>query len=764
MLLFIFAVYAPIVGNTQTSEFAGIIKTANTYFDAGDYINAKAYYQYASSLNAADIFAKERLSETIKLIRNQSVERKEYAQILIGANQYYKDGEFQLSIAEYTKASSLFPGESYPLSQIESITRLETEKQELINEFEELVLAGDNFMNEKDYENAKIEYQFALSLIPGQEYPKEQIEIVDKQIVNQLTKRRIYLEAVTNGDTEFRRRRYSEAKIAFEKALDLFPREEYPQQQLANIEPLLSSQERYSSLIEQADNFYIVRDFNNAETSYEEAASLKPNESYPKDMLERVLAAIANKVSSDQEDYANAIKQGDQYFDVLDYLAAKDQYEFANRIKPEEDYPTEKLDELVIIIAQLEEAAAIKTQYDQLIVKADLFFEALDYSEAKSAFNDAAILLPAESYAITKINEIDDLLFQIKEQERLDEQYRELLASANQLFGEDKYEMAKAEFQNALNLKPDEEYPSTKIAALTITINRIEAERSLEENYSRAIELADNYLEQKKYGNAQTAYQSALNYKANEQYPKDQLLEIDNIFAEQRAELQRAYDQSISDAQNSLAIGNLLAAKESFEEALRLKPGENYPSQKINQIENQLAENRRNALAQYNPLIKKADEYFNLKAYDRAISTYMQASALIPNEEYPKSRVSEIKELIEAATYAVLIDQSVSVEMNNLHKLIFEPLPVSERRANYIFLILNNVNAAKNLRVILNYGKDDVKNGGIIIRLSEDENLNEYLVRIGTQYKWFSEDNNWLTIQAEGGEVEISKISISKVI
>lgn len=57
-----------------------------------------------------------------------------------------------------------------------------------------------------------------------------------------------------------------------------------------------------------------------------------------------------------------------------------------------------------------------------------------------------------------------------------------------------------------------------------------------------------------------------------------------------------------------------------------------------------------------------------------------------------------------------------------------------------------------------------LKNGGIIIRLSEDENLNVYLVRIGTQYKWFSEDNNWLTIQAEGGEVEISKISISKVI
>ncbi|MCP4551149.1 MAG: hypothetical protein GY834_03700 [Bacteroidetes bacterium] len=762
--MFILLVFFPVVGNTQTSEYASIIKTANTYFEGKDYINAKAYYQYATNLNDSDNFAKERLTESIKLLRAQSVERNEYSQILIAADQYYKKGEFQLSIDEYAKASTLFPSEAYPLTQIDIITNLKSEQQKLIKEFEKFVLAGDNFLTEKNYEDAKIEYQFALSLIPGQEYPKEQIEIVNKLIADQSTKRRIYLEAVINGDIEFSRQRYTEAKIAFKKALDLFPKEEYPQQQLAGIEPLLSAQDRYSSLIDQADSSYIVLDFDNAATAYQEAISLKPNETYARDMLERVVATVANKEISDQEDYDNAITQGDQNFDDKEYLAAKGQYEFANRIKPVENYPKEKLDELIIIIAQLEEEEAIQTQYDQLIANADLFLAELDYNEAKSAFNDAVILLPNEQYPVTKINEIDALLLQFKEQERLDEHYRRLLVSADQLFEEDNYEMAKAEYQNALDLKPDEEYPISKIEELAVIINRIETERSLEENYSRAIELADNYLKQQKHKNAQTAYQSALNYKANEQYPKDRLLEIGNIFAEQRAELQRAYEQSISDAQNSLAIGNLLAAKQSFEEALRLKPGENYPGQEINQIDEQLAENRRNALAKYNPLIKEADEYFNIKAYDRAISTYMQASALIPHEEYPKSKIAEITELIEAASYAVLLDQPLSVEVNKLHKLQFDPLPVSERKTNYIFLKLNNVNAAQNLRIILNYGKDDVKNGGIIIRLSAEENLNEYLVRIGTQYKWFSEDNNWLTIQSEGGEVEVSRISISKII
>ncbi|PKP32667.1 MAG: hypothetical protein CVU00_11555 [Bacteroidetes bacterium HGW-Bacteroidetes-17] len=76
---------------------------------------------------------------------------------------------------------------------------------------------------------------------------------------------------------------------------------------------------------------------------------------------------------------------------------------------------------------------------------------------------------------------------------------------------------------------------------------------------------------------------------------------------------------------------------------------------------------------------------------------------------------------------------------------------------------MNNIDASRNFKIILNFGKDQLKNGGIIIRLNEKASSQHYLINIGNQYKWFSEDNNWISIQTEGGIVEISEISISKI-
>jgi hypothetical protein len=62
----------------------------------------------------------------------------------------------------------------------------------------------------------------------------------------------------------------------------------------------------------------------------------------------------------------------------------------------------------------------------------------------------------------------------------------------------------------------------------------------------------------------------------------------------------------------------------------------------------------------------------------------------------------------------------------------------------------------------MNFGANNTKNGGIAIRIPESGNEKDFLVRIGALYKWFSEDNNWLSIYPEGGDIEVSLIRISK--
>ena len=48
------------------------------------------------------------------------------------------------------------------------------------------------------------------------------------------------------------------------------------------------------------------------------------------------------------------------------------------------------------------------------------------------------------------------------------------------------------------------------------------------------------------------------------------------------------------------------------------------------------------------------------------------------------------------------------------------------------------------------------------MQIIEGDVFNDYIVRVGNQYKWFSEDNNWLSIIPENGNVEISMLRISK--
>ena len=106
-----------------------------------------------------------------------------------------------------------------------------------------------------------------------------------------------------------------------------------------------------------------------------------------------------------------------------------------------------------------------------------------------------------------------------------------MIASADKLFSERKYEQAKIEYQKALDLKPDEKYPAEKIAEISKLLNSFADENK---EYNDAISKADELFNLKKYAEANLIYMKAANIKPKEQYPKDRMLEIDQIFSSKK--------------------------------------------------------------------------------------------------------------------------------------------------------------------------------------------------------------------------------------
>jgi hypothetical protein len=64
--------------------------------------------------------------------------------------------------------------------------------------------------------------------------------------------------------------------------------------------------------------------------------------------------------------------------------------------------------------------------------------------------------------------------------------------------------------------------------------------------------------------------------------------------------------------------------------------------------------------------------------------------------------------------------------------------------------------------MIVSFGSKEKQNGGFVIPVSESDEYKTYIIKIGSIYSWFSEDNIWIEMIAEKGDVEIEKVEISR--
>ncbi len=166
-------------------------------------------------------------------------------------------------------------------------------------------------------------------------------------------------------------------------------------------------------------------------------------------------------------------------------------------------------------------------------------------------------------------------------------------------------------------------------------------------------------------------------------------------------------------------------------------------------------------MKEYKVAIAEADKYFNQKIYDKAIDRYLVAFKLLPNEAYPMGQVNAIKKIINDNAIVDINLETILIPQDTDKRFSFVPMPVNVRKENYILIKANNP-VARDFKMLISYGSGGAKNGGFAIKIPESDEPQEYIIRISAQYKWFSEENNWLSIYPEGGDLEVSLIRISK--
>jgi tetratricopeptide (TPR) repeat protein len=705
----------------------------------------------------------------------EEIAENNYLQALTTADSTFAEKDYRNALAYYQAARAIKPGEVYAERKITEINAILSDiaaKEALENQYNDVIVSADKALLAKDYDKALTDYQAALKIKPGETYAQGKITEINNALGEIAAKDALenqYKDVIASADKALLAKDYNKALVDYQAALSLKPGEAYAQGKIDEINNALGEiaakealENQYKDVIASADKAFLAKDYNKALVDYQAALKIKPGETYAQGKITEInnaLGEIAAKEALENQ-YKDVIASADKALLAKDYNKALTDYQAALSLKPGEAYAQGKINEINNTLGEIAAKEALENQYKDVIASADKALMAKDYDKALADYQAALSLKPGEAYAQGKINEINNALGEIAAKEALENQYKDVIASADKALLAKDYNKALADYQAALKIKPGEAYAQGKILEVETVFAEQAKQLEINNQYVKVIAIADEYFKKEQFEEARASYQQAQAIKPAEEFPGKQILLIDRRLESQAAERDQAYQSAISKADIYLGQQDYEMAKLQYTRALDLKPGEIYPTDKLKIVNEEINKKRQLTQAEYDKSISEADKFFTAKTYDNAIDSYRAASILKPEEEYPKEMISRILKILSERSIVQLNSNPLLVTSNTLHKFDFSPVAAKDRKSNYLFFRARNVSETE-YKLIISYGQGQARNGGVVVRVPPGGNVHEYVVRISAQYKWFSDDNNWISFYPEGGNLEVSLLQIS---
>ena len=243
--------------------------------------------------------------------------------------------------------------------------------------------------------------------------------------------------------------------------------------------------------------------------------------------------------------------------------------------------------------------AEFKVQYDKLIAAADSEFSQENYDKAKELFNRAKSMNPEDNYPMQKLSEIDQIFVQRANNE-LDEKkfnankakYDQFIQKADAAKDKEEWEMAKSLYIQANNTFPSEEYPQQQITYINQKMKE-SAVTEIENQYNKIIDVADQMFKDEKYDKAINLYRRAQSIKPEDDYPPSQIKKVEEakMIAFNNQKEQEEFGILVRQGKRAFAAQNYRLSLKKFQQSLKINPDAKLPKEKITEINKILDEN-----------------------------------------------------------------------------------------------------------------------------------------------------------------------------
>ncbi len=169
-----------------------------------------------------------------------------------------------------------------------------------------------------------------------------------------------------------------------------------------------SNDKEYNETIATADNFFVQHKYDDAKTYYLKALEIKVGEEYPTQRIQEIDEIL---LKEKELRYENELKSADKFFTEQEYEKAMNGYIKASKIKPEEQYPKDKINEINRLLAELNKQTQKKyLPYHVITGSFKIEQNALDWQNELKAKNvNSAIIAGNDKFHLVSIKDIDNI-------------------------------------------------------------------------------------------------------------------------------------------------------------------------------------------------------------------------------------------------------------------------------------------------------------------------------------------------------------------
>ncbi len=751
----------------KQNDFNQSMQRGKQFADNGRYEEAIIQFVQATTLFPENTEAKALLQQAEQNLAQIRQMESSFELFMSDARNQMSRRNFKEAKARAAEALGLFP-------QNNDALRLHAEAQKMLEisaKYEAAIAKADQAYEGRQLTEARRLYTEAQMIWPEQGFAADMIRRIDETLNSDTFRNEVLLAALLKeANDAFEKQNLKVALDKYNKILEINPDHALAGQRSAELTFALRQQQKqaedqaqYERLMAEGAAFEQKTELVAAKSAYSKALEAKPGDALAQLKLDNVLNLIAAEeaAKSNADRYNTLMSEGRMLLNSNDIIQAYEKFNEALSLKPGDPEATAERIKAETRMREAEAKNALETRYATLIRTADENFAIAQYKVAEQAYIEAAALKPTENYPKEQAKLSQENLVKIEAQAAAVQRYASLVEEADKLFFQQDFDRAAELYNQAAVVQPLENHPKTQLDRIALARQALAQKKETEQRISSLMAQGSELMQNKRYSEAIDAFSQIVRLDPSHSNAAARKAEAELAIERERREAQQRYEQIIADGDRQMGLNNYQEAIAAYKTALGHKPGDDYAAKRISQAEAIILERLTKLRNEYDRIISEADRNFNARNFDRAIELYLNAENTKPDEGYPRQMISRIAQLFEENKVRDLVSTSIILNANTNRRITFEPLDIADRRASYVIIKARNLGNG-NFPLLVQFGSSTARNGGFVLPIPDNEEANDFIVHIGAQYRWFSEDNNWLELIPENGNVEISLVRISK--